>query len=623
MSFASSVGGPQADMADRPSLDVPRLPFRGLPPWEWVLLLVVLVIGATLRLVQPELSYYNLHVERDVYRATQLVRFDAFPLLGSEMQYGGRIFGPLIYFIYAVPILFSQDPAAVMLYVGIVNTILLAGTWAFTRYWFGPATALVATALFATFPLEIVQLRYMWNPCFLPALIVSMYFFLFRYAAGRRDWNFLGAVAFFALAFQIHFSVLMAIPVLLAGFAMAGRFPRWRVIGLTVLLIGVLYAPYILHEISSGSGNTVEVIESKEALPDVARRFAYNPNAWRNLLHVVTLDWNESGVRMGFTYLYHLRAGLSERLGERFPTVNTLVTLLGSIHFVLWLVGVLACLMDVVGYLRDRRSLAAEDRSPRFLSVKPRLLLLLWQFSPMPFLCFFSLHNMAQEGVPGLIPLRYYLIVFPAQFILVGVAVSRIAGWFAAAARPLAVIVGVLATGYTVLDASYINLLQRTGIAIPYLYFRTPTLKVLLRLREVLLDKYKITADDYYERVTGQNILVPYCGEATMDYLITQDPRAYTNPGLPKGTHLIVYRPVYRDQPPIRIAEETRSLRLPDDASGKPQQVLKEKHLADISVYLVKGTLPTEILVFQPHQKTNVYYREERMKYLGRERLPQ
>ncbi len=80
-----------------------------IPRWEWLVLGAIVLVGAILRLYDPGLAYFNLHVGRDLYRALQLLSLDEVPLLGSEMQYGGRVFGPLIYVLYAIPLAFRRS----------------------------------------------------------------------------------------------------------------------------------------------------------------------------------------------------------------------------------------------------------------------------------------------------------------------------------------------------------------------------------------------------------------------------------------------------------------------------------------------------------------------------------
>ena len=516
-------------MTDLRSQDIPFLSFKTTPRWEWIALAVILFIGLLFRVVMPEQAYYNLHVERDLYRALQLLRGDAFPLLGSEMQYGGRVFGPVIYFIYTIPLIFTTNPIALMIYVGLVNTLVLAGCWAFTRYWFGALPALFAAALYAVFPLEIVQLRYMWNPCFLPALILTMYAFLYSFTIKGSRWALCGALVFFVLGFQIHFSVLMTIPVLLVALIMAHRWPGFRVISITLLAVGLLFMPYMISELSSNSTNTEVVLEAPDAVKDPAVRYAFNPVAWRNFIHIVTFDWSENPFRLGFTYLYYIRSELQISLGENFKFLSNYVRLIGGIHLLFWLIGFFSIFKSLLSFVRMRRDSDPTKRDYHTRIAKAHLLLLLWQVIPLPFLSFFNFHLMMNNG-PSLIPLRYYLITFPAQFIIAGIGFTRVAVLSIAAMRAVLCILLAICATYAAIDAAYLRQMKISGIAIPYLYFRTPTLEVMLELREKLLNDFKINVQDYYNDVTSQNILLPICGEATLDFLITQDRRAWTNP---------------------------------------------------------------------------------------------
>ena len=594
----------------------PSLPPGFLARWEVWLLAAVLIVGGALRLVCPDLSYYNLHVERDLYRALQLLTGDEFPLLGSEMQYGGRVFGPLVYFLYAIPLAISTNPIGIAIFIGILNTALLVGAWVFTRYYFGPVAGAVAVLYYGFFPLEVVQLRFLWNPCFLPMMILGMYAFLFRFLMGRSGWNFVGVVLFFSLGFQLHFSVLMTIPAILFGLFAARRWPSLRVWGASVALVLVLFSPMIVYELMPGRANVKEVLAVPDAKQDPLRRHYFNPNAFRNFYHIVALDWNESGARLGFTYLYFLRNEARKALGASYPAVAAVVLVMGFLQFVLWATGVGSAAWKSFHYWRSRSSLGGEERAEQWRTVFPLTLVLIWNFCPLLFLTFFNYHR--QEGIPALIPIRYYLIAFPAQFILAGVGLSVVLGVLKGRGSR-AVLLGLLAVQiavYTGVSVAHLRLMDVTKSALPYLYYRAPTLERMLDIREMLLEEFKVTAEDYYTRVTTQNVLRPYAGEASIDLLITQDPRAYDNEGLPDNTHLVIWAPLY-DRPEDLPAppEEHTVLQVPAHEDGTEQRVLREGKLGDLRFILFEGAKP-EGLAFDAVDKLNFYYRTERMKNL-------
>ncbi|MFH0793278.1 MAG: hypothetical protein V2A74_04525, partial [bacterium] len=116
---------------------------------EWIAFGVALAVGGFLRLWKPDLGYLSLHTSRDLYRSLLLLRAVEFPLLGSEVLYGGRVLGPLMYLLCAVPLAIKVSPVCVAIYIALLNTALLAVVWWFTRSFFGSTVALWTTFLYA------------------------------------------------------------------------------------------------------------------------------------------------------------------------------------------------------------------------------------------------------------------------------------------------------------------------------------------------------------------------------------------------------------------------------------------------------------------------------------------
>ncbi len=582
--------------------------------WEWTLLFIVVAVGGLLRLDEPGLSYFNLHVGRDLYRAMQLLRLDEIPLLGSEMQYGGRVFGPLIYFLYAIPLAIWESPISVGLFIGVTNLVLLVWTWWFVRRYFGPIAAITAAGFYATFPLEIVQLRFLWNPTFLPFMMVGMYHCLYLYSVKQKQWALLGVTFFFAMGFQLHFSVLMAIPVILAAMGSLWKRIDYKVIAASFLLLLVLFTPFFIHELKPNSRAVVkDVIAVEHAKPSVLERHKPNPRAWRNLVHVVSLDWNEDPYGLGFTYLNFLRTHAEEEFGTFAYFLLNLIRVGGLFQLFLWGTGIFVAGKVVNDHRVMRSSLAGDALDDHRTQALKYGLLLGWQFVPILFLSFFNYHTAmaGADSAYALIPLRYYLVTYPAQFILAGVGLqflllreesNRVALW--------GIPTGLVIMGYSFFSIAHLALVNQSGKVLDYTQFRVPNLKVMEAVKEQLLGDFKITADDYYERVYTQNVFQPLVGESTLDWLITQDARAYTNEGLADDHFIFIHAPKLDANPGDAFDQAL--------FQGNATMVRFDE-VSDIHLFEIEGLPPEDSETFDPTTKRNYYYREVRMKYLGRE----
>jgi hypothetical protein len=168
-----------------------------------------------------------------------------------------------------------------------------------------------------------------------------------------------------------------------------------------------------------------------------------------------------------------------------------------------------------------------------------------------------------------------------------------------------------LTVAHIAVVVAYLNLLATTGIGLPYLRYHAPTLERLLQLREVLLEDLKINIDDYYDRLTGQNVLLDYTGEVSIDFLMSQDPRSYSNPGLGPNRQVIVWAP---EHPTITPPEAEPRLVEPMK-DGAPEVRVAHRQVGLLHVLVYEGT-PSGQHPFDPVQKRNFYYRQERMKFL-------
>jgi hypothetical protein len=246
------------------------------------------------------------------------------------------------------------------------------------------------------------------------------------------------------------------------------------------------------------------------------------------------------------------------------------------------------------------------------------LLLLCWQFAPLPFLFFFNYHRMMGDHTFSIVPLRYYLITFPVGFLVAGVGYAALARRAGAMARLLPIVPGALVVIFTGFVAAHLVRMDRTGIAIPYLQYHAPTLGRLVELRDHLLGDLGITADDYYDRVTTQNVLRPYAGEVTLDWLVTQDRRSVTNPGLAADRHVVIWAPEYPFANLTPPPPDQQQPRWPTHPDGTRQTLVGEHRLGVLRIMVFEGPLPEGDETFDPAAKRNYYYREERMRFLGR-----
>lgn len=168
-------------------------------------------------------------------------------------------------------------------------------------------------------------------------------------------------------------------------------------------------------------------------------------------------------------------------------------------------------------------------------------------------------------------------------------------------------VAGLLVLSQVAFDGTYLTVLGRSGRFLPYQWPNlAPNLRSMMEIRDILLGKAKIDRDAWYERVSAENLGLWMFGEATFDWLITQDPRSVTNP--PPDPHLrwLLFSPFKKETKPElpEGAKETRRWKLDDTGMM----------VVEYRVENPKAPMPPT------KEMHNFYYATVRMQYLGPEK---
>lgn len=163
------------------SLSLAREPARPLasirsPSGTTVMLVAILAVAAYVRLAEIDLTWFMLDQARDVRTARLIVQGRAFPLVGPVIEGGpSHTWGPLYFYLVAVPAAFSRDPTVAAAFLSLLNLLAVSVTYRLGAKFFGRDVGLIAAALFATYPLAVVSARAMWNLSAMPLLTLVFF----------------------------------------------------------------------------------------------------------------------------------------------------------------------------------------------------------------------------------------------------------------------------------------------------------------------------------------------------------------------------------------------------------------------------------------------------------------
>ncbi len=194
---------------------------------EWIALMLILLLAAALRMGAPGISEFKRDEANMMARALDLARGRGLPLLGLSSSVNVPN-PPVSVYLFAVPFLFSDSPLPATLYVGALNVVAVALTWALGRRYVSARAALIAALLYAASPWGAIYARKLWAQDLLPPFVVlTLFTALLGYAEDRR-WARIAHWPLLALTVQIHYAAASLIPLSALALALWSRRLRRR-----------------------------------------------------------------------------------------------------------------------------------------------------------------------------------------------------------------------------------------------------------------------------------------------------------------------------------------------------------------------------------------------------------
>jgi 4-amino-4-deoxy-L-arabinose transferase-like glycosyltransferase len=209
---------------------------------EWLALALILLLAAALRLGAPGISEFKRDEATMMARALDLARGRDLPLLGlsSSVNLPNP---PLSVYLFAIPFLFSDSPLPATLYVGALNVLAVALTWALARRYVGVRAALIAALLYAASPWGAIYARKLWAQDLLPPFVVlTVFTALLGYAEGRR-WARIAHWPLLLITVQIHYAAASLIPLSALALALWRHHVRRRELAGGLLLAALTVLP--------------------------------------------------------------------------------------------------------------------------------------------------------------------------------------------------------------------------------------------------------------------------------------------------------------------------------------------------------------------------------------------
>jgi hypothetical protein len=178
-------------------------------------LIALLVLAGLLRLGWPGITEFKLDEAITLGRAMAFVREGEWPV-GTTSSVAGIPQPPLKAYLLALPLAIWADPAAAVLFLGVLGVAAVWMTYEMGRSYFGSATGLIAAALLAAAPWMIFYDRKLWAQN-VPIFTLLFFFALYKLLVNRKLWA--AAVLLPALASLVGLYIgggVMAVVLILA-----------------------------------------------------------------------------------------------------------------------------------------------------------------------------------------------------------------------------------------------------------------------------------------------------------------------------------------------------------------------------------------------------------------------
>ena len=218
---------------------------------EWLILAVIVAVGAWLRFQHLELLEFKGDEAFAANRALEFVRGGKLPTSGLMSSVG--VSNPPLFIWLLIPMFFiTSSIAGVCCLIAALGLAAVVATWWIGRKYYGPLTGLVAAALFATAPWAIIYSRKIWAQDFVPVFATATMWALHALVLGKKPKAVFWVLCLPICVIQIHYSGFALTATVVAILLLLRPKIDWRLAIAGVALAAALAVPYVMAQQKNG-----------------------------------------------------------------------------------------------------------------------------------------------------------------------------------------------------------------------------------------------------------------------------------------------------------------------------------------------------------------------------------
>jgi 4-amino-4-deoxy-L-arabinose transferase-like glycosyltransferase len=393
---------------------------------EITFLAVILLIGAWLRFSHLHLLEFKADEAVAAHLAMKFVKGGELPTAGLMSSVG--VTNPPLFIYLIIPMFFlTTSIAGVSVMIAVLGLAAVVACWWFVRKYYGAIPALIAAAMFAVSPWAVVYSRKIWAQDFVPVFAVATMWAVHSLCLGGNKKAVFWAVFLPLAVIQIHFSGFALTATVLAILLLLRPKMDWRFAAAGVVAAGILFVPYLQFQQSNGwrdfqqmkaqvGGQKWNLPPNMTIQPDSGYPLPRRPSeAWKHALAIMNGGEIEDVLGLAASAKVDLKT-LHQRkhkvTGEYFTSTLTMGDWLLGLQRLAFVGGLVLVGVWAVKRLRKLPAMpwVGVDNGAR------EWILVLWIVVPL-----------AAYIVAGLWTyLSYYVILYPAHFIILGWVTDRL-----------------------------------------------------------------------------------------------------------------------------------------------------------------------------------------------------
>ena len=250
---------------------------------ELPIIFLIVLVALLVRTIHLDGMEFKGDEAFNLMKARELAELQSFPLRSGTSSTGIPE-PPIFMYLLSIPLVFSDDAVFVTGYIALINVFGVVLCFVLVRRFVSRRAAIIAAALYAVSPWQVLFSRKIWTQNLLPPFILLFLLLLFESVYRKRPNLIIFALGLLAIILQLHLSAIYLVPFTFLFLIWHRQNISLRYICIGIALALLLFVPYIIDIIYSD----FEAIRT--AFDQASKPFVFRPEGIKLPLQLVTTN---------------------------------------------------------------------------------------------------------------------------------------------------------------------------------------------------------------------------------------------------------------------------------------------------------------------------------------------